>query len=314
MHSFTLLYVLYSAKLSSQASIYFIWLVDSSSRTIAFIAAAAAVLAVFPFFHVIVHVFSAKPLSNPTFIAYLCFSFLLAILWFKPTQDGEQRVLPFAVVTAFDLLALFIFLFQRQIGHWHDILTSDIEQGHLRGENRNDASVALIGQDNEQVHPGDPDEMHRLQIMHELGYDVNAINRSGRAVGDSTVFDSRSKQPGIQVSGDGGCGTKLDRRSGGSADPEVPIQRSRSVGWNAGVVPPTCASQEMEEADLGLRPQQRRSGLLIDLNGGAGFKTPHSPQTPTTIISSNTYSTIIPTNTHPANRSTLDNTRWRLQI
>ena len=73
MNSFTLLYSLYSAKLSSQASIYFIWLVNPSSRTIAFIAAAVAVLAVFPFFHVLVHVFSAKPLSNPTFIAYLCF-------------------------------------------------------------------------------------------------------------------------------------------------------------------------------------------------------------------------------------------------
>jgi hypothetical protein len=73
MNSFTLLYFFYSAKLSSQASIYFIWLVDSSSRTIAFIAAAVAVFAVFPFFHVIVYIFSAKPLSNAIFIAYLCF-------------------------------------------------------------------------------------------------------------------------------------------------------------------------------------------------------------------------------------------------
>ena len=48
-------------------------------------------------------------------------SFLLAILWYEPTQDGGRRVLPFALVTTFDLLALFIFLSQRQIGHWHDI-------------------------------------------------------------------------------------------------------------------------------------------------------------------------------------------------
>jgi len=73
MNSFTLLYLFYSAKLGSQASIYFIWLKDSSSGTIAFIAAAVAVFAIFPFFHVIVHVFSAKPLSNSTFIGYLCF-------------------------------------------------------------------------------------------------------------------------------------------------------------------------------------------------------------------------------------------------
>jgi hypothetical protein len=73
MDSFTILYLFYSAKLGSQASIYFIWLVDSSSRTIAFVAAAVAILAIFPFFHVIVHVFSRRPLSSPAFIAYLCF-------------------------------------------------------------------------------------------------------------------------------------------------------------------------------------------------------------------------------------------------
>jgi hypothetical protein len=67
----------YSAKLGSQASIYFIWLKDSSSETIAFIAAAVAVLAIVPFFHVIVHVFSAKPFSNSAFIAYLCFRWAL---------------------------------------------------------------------------------------------------------------------------------------------------------------------------------------------------------------------------------------------
>jgi hypothetical protein len=77
MNSFTLLYLFYSAKLSSQASIYFIWLKDSSSETIAFIAAAVAVFAIVPFFHVIVHVFSAKPFSNSTFIAYLCFRWAL---------------------------------------------------------------------------------------------------------------------------------------------------------------------------------------------------------------------------------------------
>lgn len=72
MNPFALLYILYGAKVCSQASIYFIWLVDSSSMTIAFIAAAVAVLAVFPLSHIIVHVFSAGPLSNPVFTVYLC--------------------------------------------------------------------------------------------------------------------------------------------------------------------------------------------------------------------------------------------------
>jgi hypothetical protein len=49
MNEFTLLYLLYSAKLSIQASIYFIWLAESPSRTIAYIAAAVALLAGLPF-------------------------------------------------------------------------------------------------------------------------------------------------------------------------------------------------------------------------------------------------------------------------
>jgi hypothetical protein len=76
MTSFALLYFLYGAKLCSQASIYFIWLVDSSSRAITFIAATVAILAVFPFFHVIVYVFLAKPLSSQSLVAYLCFRFV----------------------------------------------------------------------------------------------------------------------------------------------------------------------------------------------------------------------------------------------
>jgi hypothetical protein len=72
-------------------------------------------------------------------------SFLLAILWYEPTQDGEQRVLPFALVTTVDLLALFVFLFKKQIGHWHDILILDIEQGHLKVGDIDDALVTLVG-------------------------------------------------------------------------------------------------------------------------------------------------------------------------
>jgi hypothetical protein len=73
MCSPAILYLLYSAKLGSQASVYFIWLVDASSRSIAFVAAAVVILAIIPFIHIIVHVFSRGPLSNPAFTAYLCF-------------------------------------------------------------------------------------------------------------------------------------------------------------------------------------------------------------------------------------------------
>jgi hypothetical protein len=218
------------------------------------------------------------------------------------------------VVTTFDLLDLFIFLFQRQIGHWHDILTSDIEQGHLRVGTPDDASVALAGRDHEQVHHGDlsarpepsQNEMHRLRIMRELGYDMNAINRSGRAVGDSVDFDPRSagEQSGVQVSGGRGFGQTLDGREAGgrSASAKVTTNRPESVEWDSGMLQTLCEREvaEAEEADSNLRPQQRQSGFFIDLGMGAGsrFENPPSPQTPATVVFNNT---------HPAYRPTLDN-------
>ena len=239
---------------------------------------------------------------------------MLAILWYKPTQDGEQRVLPFAVVTAFDLLDLFIFLFQRKIGHWHDVLTSDVEQGHLKVETPDDASVALVGQDNEQVHHGNlsarpepsQNEIHRLRIMQELGYDINAVNRSGRAVADSVDFDPRSagEQSGIQVSGGRGFGQTLDGREAGgrSASAKVATNRPKSVEWDSGMLQTMCEREveEVEEAESNLRPQQRQSGLFINLGMGAGsrFENPPSPHTPATAI----FNDI-----HPAYRPILDN-------
>jgi hypothetical protein len=73
MDPYTLLYLFYSAKLGFQASIYPIWLRDHSSGTIAFIALVVAAFSAVPFIHSIVHIFLAKPLSNPAFIAYLSF-------------------------------------------------------------------------------------------------------------------------------------------------------------------------------------------------------------------------------------------------
>ncbi|KFZ04467.1 hypothetical protein V502_10127, partial [Pseudogymnoascus sp. VKM F-4520 (FW-2644)] len=150
-----------------QASIYFIWLADSSSRAITFIAATVAVLAVFPFFHVIVYVFLAKPLSCQSFVAYLCISLMLAILWYKPTQDGQHRSLSFAVVTSFDLFDALLFLFQRQIIRWRGALLPDIEQGHVGLSNNNGASMTPSGEGDEQTTPG-TDKSPMLSVLPEV--------------------------------------------------------------------------------------------------------------------------------------------------
>jgi hypothetical protein len=333
MNSFTLLYLFYSAKLGSQASIYFIWLVDSSSGTIAFIAAAVAIFAIFPFFHVIVHIFSAKPLSSPTFIAYLCFrwvsispmkislliyalSFLFAILWYEPTQDREQRVLPFAVVTTFDLLALLIFLFQRQIGRWHDILTSDIEQGHVRAGGLDGESATLVSQGNEQVEHRDvsarPEtprsEIRRRQVMQELGYDINAINRSGRDVGSSITRPNPRSVDGR--SGGGRLSSRIgaDEASGRFTGADVAMQRPESVGWTTRTLQPLREPQEMDDgpADLERDPPERPGEFFISLGMDAGasrFGDIHSPRPV------RTPDTIIPINIHPAYRPTFNTSR-----
>lgn len=339
MNSFTLLYLFYSAKLCSQASIYFIWLEDSTSGKIAFIAAAVAVLAIFPFFHVLVHVFSAKPLSNSTFIAYLCFrwrslssiinsllihplSFLLAILWYEPTRDGAQCVLPFALVTTADLLALLIFLFNRQISHWHDVLTWDTEQG----QDIDDASVTFVGRGNEHVERRDlgarpetpQSELRRLQALQESGYDIDAINRLQRGTGSSNGIDTIGLNPRSVVgrsSGPAAGGRGFDPRldcdepNGRFAGAEAAMQRSSNIGWGHRMVRPISEGEMMEEgrASLELGQQVRRSGIFINLglvvdnDADSGFETIHPCPpvgTPVTIYG----------NIHPALRSTFDGT------
>jgi hypothetical protein len=75
--------------------------------------------------------------------------------------------------------------------------------------------------------------------MQELGYDINAVNRSGRAVGDSVDFDPRStgEQTGIQVSGGRGFGQTLDSRKAGgrSAGAKVATNRPEMVEWDSGM-------------------------------------------------------------------------------
>jgi len=169
-----------------------------------------------------------------------------------------------------------------------------------------DASVALVGRDNEQVHHGDltarpeppQDEMHRLRIIREAGYHINGINRSGRAVGGSVDFDPRSagEQPGVQVSGGRGFAQTLDGREAGgrSASAEVATTRPENVEWDSRMLQNWC--EEEEEADSNLRPQQRQSEVFIDLGMDAGsrLENPPSPQTPAATFN----------DTHPAYRPT----------
>jgi len=169
-----------------------------------------------------------------------------------------------------------------------------------------------VDRDHEQVHHGDlsarpepsQNEMHRLRIMQEMGYDINAINRSGRAVGDSVDFDPRSagEQSGIQVSGGRGFGQTLDGREAGGRSASAKVATNRPVEWDSGMLQTWCEREveEVEEADPNSRPQQRQSGSFLDLGMGAGsrFENPPLPQTPATAIFNDT---------HPAYRPTLDN-------
>ncbi len=198
-------------------------------------------------------------------------SFLLAILWYKPIQDGEQRVVPFALVTAFDLLALFIFLFQRQIGHWHDIFTSDIEQAHLRAESIDGASVTFVGQGSGQVEHRDfgarldtpLGEIRRNQVMQDLDHDFNVVNRSRRDIGSSISMDTIRLNPRSVVGRSSGLaadGIGLDQgldggeTSGRFAGAEAPMQGPSNVGWGTRIVQPVSEGQVGKEspADLEL--------------------------------------------------------------
>jgi hypothetical protein len=245
-------------------------------------------------------------------------SFLLAILWYEPTRDGEQRVLPFALVTTVDLLALFIFLFQRQIGHWHDILTSDIEQGHLRAGSIDDASVTLVGRGNEQVEHRDfggrPDtpqsEIHQI-LMQASGYDIDAINSSGRDVGSSGINTVRWNPRSVVGQSGGPAAGRFDQRwdggetSGRFTGAEAAMRGPSNIGWGTEMVQSVSEGQEVGRADLELGQQEQRSGFFIDggmnIDSDSGFETiyPSCPVgTPNTIYS----------NIHPALRPTFDNT------
>ena len=76
MDASALFYICYFAKALAQAIIFFIWLADSTSETIQYIAAVVTLLAICPFFHVTTQALSTRPtlvFSATYFKAYLCF-------------------------------------------------------------------------------------------------------------------------------------------------------------------------------------------------------------------------------------------------
>jgi hypothetical protein len=190
-------------------------------------------------------------------------SFLLAILWYEPTRDGEQRVLPFVLVTTVDLLALFIFLLQRQIRHWHDILTSDIEQGRLRARSIDDPLATLVSQGNEQVeHPdfgGRPDtpesEIHQIRVMRESGYNIRTIHPSGRDVSSSAGINTIRWNPlSGTAAGDRGFDQRLDGGETSGRFTEVAMRGPSNVGWGTRMV------REEDQANL----EPGRQEFIID--------------------------------------------------
>jgi hypothetical protein len=199
-------------------------------------------------------------------------SLLFGVLWYTPTRDGEQRVLRFAVVTAFDLLALLIFLFERQIRHWHDVL-DDIEQGH-QGGSIDDISAIVAGQGDEQLEQNDLG----ARPEHELGYDMNL--RNVVSIGNETIRANDSGRPGGPIdarSSDLRIGSRKPIRTLGGD--EVAMRRN-DTGWANEQMRPVSAEQEVADRELG-QPQRAFSNY-IDLGTTSGDI--HVPRAPGAII------------------------------
>ncbi|KFY17818.1 hypothetical protein V492_00374 [Pseudogymnoascus sp. VKM F-4246] len=291
MNSFALLYFLYGAKLCSQTSIYFIWLLDSSNRAITFTVAVVAVLAVFPFFHVIVHVFLGKPLSSQTFVAYLCISLVLAILWYKPTQDGQHRSLSFALVTSFDLFDALLFIFQRPIIRCRSLLSPDIEQENIGFDHNDGALMTSMGERDKQAKVGtarSPSELRRLQILKDIGYTYSAFNPAG--VSTTTIETDPQSVTGHFT-------MQSMRSSGMSQIPDVcdgmhrPGSPTRSFG-----------NAQAWDDSLEGRLEESGGGFVINESLSAGSETGESrPQTPITAINTNLHQHSRPDTHHNAN-------------
>lgn len=201
---------------------------------------------------------------------------MLAILWYKPTQDGQHRSLSFAVVTSFDLFDALLFLFQRQIIRWRGALLPDIEQGHHGLSNNNGASMTPSGEGDEQTTPGtdkSPSELRRVQILKELGYNYSALSLA-RSSATSIETDPQSVMEIIRSSG-------ISQMSGG----RVGIQRPKSPAWSFRMA--QLGDECMGRAEEG----EDRFAINESMYAGSEMEEPRS-QTPITVINTNLHQNI----------------------
>lgn len=175
-----------------------------------------------------------------------------------------------------------------------------------------------MGGDNEQVElhglaakqETPRSEIGRLRVMRGLGYDIDAINRSGRDIGSSIDSNTVRVNPRSVVGGsggpadargfderldDGGVGGSVRRGVG------VVVPGPAGVGWTTRMLQGAIEGQEKTEGGQ----RGRTAGFLIDrgrdnFGAGSGFGNIHLP--PGIIVSSDV---------HPAIRSSSDNANRR---
>jgi hypothetical protein len=222
---------------------------------------------------------------------------LFAILWFEPTRVGEQRVLPLAIVTTFDLLALLIFLFRRQIGRLHANHASDIEQGRTIAQDNEGLGKEQVERRTADGKPETPpSERLQIQAMRNMGYDISAVNRCGRDFGSLIVSSrgSANRQSGVPA------------RSGSSQSPGGPIAteeviQSPGSAWPMGTLQPVREVQEMGDGSQipKLYQPRRVSTLVLGLGMDAGSLGFNNIQSPVSLVSP---STIFSSDIHPVFR------------
>lgn len=197
---------------------------------------------------------------------------MLAILWYKPTQDGPHRSLSFAVVTSFDLFDALLFLFQRQIIR----LLPDTEQGHVVLRGNDGTLMTPSGEGDKQAISGtekSPSELRRLRILKELGYNYSALSRA-RSSATSIETYPQSVMEIISSSG-------ISQMSGG----RIGMQRPKSPAWSFGM------AQHWDES-MG-RAEEGESRFVINesMYAGSEMGEPRS-QTPITVINTNLHQNI----------------------
>lgn len=222
-------------------------------------------------------------------------SLVLAILWYKPTQDGQHRSLSFALVTSFDLFDALLFLFQRQIIRCRSVLSPDIEQENIGLDHNDGALLASMGERDKQAKVGtarSPSELRRLQILKDIGYTYSAFNPAGMS---TTTIETDPQSVT-------GHFTMQSIRSGSKNQVPGVCNGMRRPGS------PTrsFANVQLEYDSLEGRSEEGGGGFVISESLSAGSETRDSPpQTPITAINTNLHQPLRPNTYHNANMNLL---------